>query len=177
LLADAEGEGMAKQHRRTASWTYREVSKAIPRVRRLLATLRESYIAYHMLSRQARRHRTRRVRAVLGWHRDQGEAALAELRRLYICLPHNDPLRGVVLFPATVVNDETEWGNVYSLGYFVYRDTRDAILTFALPSDLEDCGGVNGAERPVPDAVRRGASRLTLDDVPPLLTPEPLDLP
>lgn len=162
--------------RRSPFWTYEEASRTIPYVRRLLATVRESYIACGHLARLSRRLPDA-AGVVAAWrrHRDEGVAALEELDRLGVVLL-KDLLRGVALFRINVL---VEVGGDYTadlLGFLVYRDSRDGIETFAFCPDIYDMDGLLGAERPIPDALRKGATYLTRADVPPPLPLEPVSL-
>ncbi len=164
---------MPKPRKRTTFWTYEEARRTVPYVRRLLATLRETYIACGHLSLQSRRNPDADGILEEWWrHRDGGVAVLEELDRLGIGV-FQSPLRGIALYRLNVeveVDDET---TADMIGYFVYKDSRDQIETFVFCPDLYDCDGLFGAERPIPDALKQAASYLTREQVPPVPAPEP----
>src|SRR4051812_18946898 len=83
-------------------WSYSDAQKTIPFVRRLLASLREHYIAgWHFILLAGhepicQEHHARRL-----YHCQEAEAALNELFDLGVCVFDN-PLRGIALFRFTV---------------------------------------------------------------------------
>ena len=168
---------MAKPKRRDRFWTYAEASRTVPYVRRLLATLRDTYIAaWHLYRKSLRAADAESVHAEWLKHRDEGVAILEELDRLGV-IPFQSPLRGIALFRFNVeveVNDE-ETADL--IGYFVYRDTRDRIETFAFAPEIYDNDGLFGAERAIPNALKEGATYLTRKELTPVLAPEPENCP
>ena len=134
---------MGREGRKARCWTYAKALHAVPHVRRLLATLRETFIAaWHF-------HRLGRGREV-DFHRGRGVAALGELDRLGV-LAYQNPLRGIALFPFVV---EGRGGRRQA--YLVYKDTRDGIDAHVLGDELCGSNDLYDSERPVPDAWKAG---------------------
>jgi hypothetical protein len=153
-------------------WTFDEASRAVPYVRRLLATLRESYITCrHLYRKSLRADDAGGIHAEWLKRRDEGVAALEELDRLGIILYQN-PLRGIVLFPFGVEVEGDDGATAGMVAFFVYKDSRDEIDAFAFAPDLHDQGGLLGAERPIPAVLKAGKTFLKREEVPPLLEPE-----
>lgn len=168
---------MPKPKRRDRFWTYAEASRTVPYVRCLLATVRETGIACrHLYFKSLRAGDGEGTQGEWMKYRDEGMAALDELDLLGVGL-YQSPLRGIALFRFGV---EVMVDAVYSedlIAYFVYRATRDQIETFAFAPDVYDHDGLLGAERPIPDVLKRGATYLKREEVPPVVAPAPENCP
>lgn len=169
---------MPKLKRRNRFWTYEEAQRTVPYVRRLLATVRETGIACrHLYFHSLRAADVESIHAEWVKNRDEGMAALDELDRLGVGL-FESLLRGIAPFRFGV---EVAVDAVYSedlIAYFVYKDSRDRIETFAFAPDVYDQDGLFGAERPIPDAPKEGATFLKREELPPVVVaPDPVDCP
>jgi hypothetical protein len=168
---------MSKPTRRDRFWTYAEASRTVPYVRRLLATLRHTYIhAWHLYGKSHRAADPDSVLAEWVKSRDEGVAVLEELDRLGI-IPYQSPLRGIALFRFSVEVEVDDVATDDLIAFFVYKDNRDQIETFAFAPDIYDHDGLFGAERPIPDALKAGATFLKREEVMPVVTPEPENCP
>lgn len=168
---------MPKQKKRNRFWAFEEAQKAVPYVRRLLATLRETYIACWHLYRKSLLA-TDPVSVCAEWQerRDEGVAVLEELDRLGVII-FQSPLRGIAVFRFNVEVEVDADSTADLIAFFIYKDTRDQIETFAFSHDIHDHDGLFGAERPIPDALKQGATYLKREEVPPVLAPEPKNCP
>lgn len=163
---------MRKVTTRDRLWTFNEASRAVPYVRRLLATVRASYIACrHLYLKSLRSADPEGIHAEWLRRRDEGVAALEELHRLGVII-YQGPLRGIALFPFGVEVEADDGATTGMIAFFVYKDSRDRIDSFAFAPDLHDQGGLLGAERPIPDALRQGKRFLKREEVPQVLEPE-----
>ncbi len=164
---------MLKAKRRDRFWTYEEASRTVPYVRRLLAALRTTYIrAWHLYRKSRRAAHPESVHAEWEKQRDEGVAVLEELDRLGV-IPFQSPLRGIAAFRFNVEVEEEAESTADLIAFFVYKDSRDHIETFAFSHDIYDQDGLFGAERPIPDVLKAGATYLKREEVPPVVTPEP----
>jgi hypothetical protein len=158
--------------RGTRPWTYAEASRAVPYVRRLLATLRETCVACRLSHRKAfRTAGPKGVRPEWLRHRDEVAAVLEELDRLGV-VAYQSPLRGIALFRFEIDVEADDGAAEGRVAFFIYKDSRDRIDSFAFAGDIYDVRGLFGAERPVPDALREGRTILRREEVPPVLGPE-----
>jgi hypothetical protein len=163
---------MSKPKKRDCFWTYAEASRTVPYVRRLLATLREGYIAcWFHYRRSLVAADAEGIHAEWLKHRDEGAAILNELDLLGI-IPYQSPLRGIGLFRFNVEVEVDADASDDLIGFFVYKDTRDQIETFAFCQDIYDHDGLFGAERPIPDALKAGTTFLKREEVTPVLQPD-----
>lgn len=163
---------MPKPKRRDRFWTYEEASRTVPYVRRLLATLRQTYIAaWHLYGMSRRAADPESIHAEWEKQRDEGVAVLEELDRLGV-IPFQSPLRGIAVFRFNVEVEVDAESTADLIAFFVYKDTRDRIETFAFSHDIYDQDGLFGAERPIPEALKEGADFLKREEVPPVLEPE-----
>jgi hypothetical protein len=157
------GEVLPKINQQMRTWDYVAAQKAVPYVRRLLAGLREHYVATWHFQRLATRdpdepsHR----RAVLR-HRREGCDILEELKRLGV-MPYQSPLRGIALFPFAV-SDQRAGQVAERQALWVYRDSREQIDHYILYDDLSTCCELEGYEKLVPEEWKRAGAIPTLDE-------------
>lgn len=132
-------------------WSFSEAQRATLYVRFLLGSLRECFIAawhHHLLVR--RELDSLYCREAVLRHRQEGVTVLGELDRLSI-LPYQSPLRGIALFEFEVKVEQLEGSMERRTAYWVYKDSREAIDTFAFAADLFG-QELLAVERPVPEA-------------------------
>lgn len=131
-------------------WTWRKATAAIPYLAPLVGNLRSATCRVAHLRLAARRVGSTRTLVA-----DLADAAeevvrLAEEIEAAGVLTHGGPLRGVVLFPSFVHHA----GSKPKPLYLVWRDSRDAIETYAMAEDMRPSFSLEGCEKPLPKAWR-----------------------
>lgn len=115
----------------------------------MLRSVREHFIAFwhfHNLDRRTQGSSTHASEVF--HHHDEAMAALNELRRLRV-LAYRSPVRGIALIPFLVQLSD---GHISREAFFVYKDSRAEIDTFAFSEDVFTDDPLDQWGRPVPES-------------------------
>ncbi len=139
---------------RKTPWSYSEAQRTLPYVRRLLASLREHYIAcWHYVRLSGHDPSCQEYHPRWLYHRQEAEAALNDLFDLSVCVFDN-PMRGIVLFRFAVEVELDQSSTAEWIAFWLYRDTRDQIASFVFAADLHDAHDLLLIERPIPETLK-----------------------
>lgn len=133
-------------------WTLQGAQNAVPWVRMLLRSMRETACRVAHMRRVA--DKTGREELELE------QEKLADLCREVASVGFyfiDNPARGIALFPSYI----QQKGRDPLAILFVYYDTRMAIGSFVVQRELALTGDLLSSERPIPAAWRRGGRRKT----------------
>lgn len=132
-------------------WTYHEACRTIPYVRRVLGSLRASYVAaWHFYRLTKDDDADYEIYEQASRFRQEGLVALDELDRLGV-FSYEHPARGIALFPFFV----HVIGPATLNAYYVYKDTRESIDSFVYHVDLCERNDLYSDEKPVPSRWRQ----------------------
>jgi hypothetical protein len=151
-----------KKDNTVKQWNYLEASATINYIRTHLAEMRTAVIRLKHLFFEADFNRSELAKnPEVSSLVEFGKKTYAELDKIGITV-YDKTYRGIALYPFTVFYENSK-GRTTREAFYVYRDSRNTIDTYAFKDDLESSQDVSMCEKPVPMSWQIAKSEPVID--------------